>query len=126
AVARLDHVGRPLHAELGEQCGLDALARGVASVQALDVGAAVDEREQAGRSTPRDAERIGDLLCSQAAQLRHRDSRAERADRAGRVKAALAQVWRARAGEADRDLIARDDRLDELRARDRALVPDTE
>ena len=64
AVARLDHVGRALHAELGEQRGLDAFARGMAGVQALDVGAAVDEGEQAGGGARRDAERIGDLLAS--------------------------------------------------------------
>ena len=62
AVARLDHVGRALHAELGQQRGLDAFARGVAGVQALDVGAAVHEGEQAGGGARRDAERVGDLL----------------------------------------------------------------
>ena len=66
AVARLDHVGRALHAELGEQRRLDAFARGVARVQALDVGAAVDEGEQAGGGARRDAERVGDLLRSKA------------------------------------------------------------
>ena len=116
AVARLDHVGRAVHAELGEQRGLDALARGVAGVQALDVGAAVDEGEQAGGGARRDAERVGDLLRVEAAQLGDRHRGAERADRAGRMEAALAQVGRAGAREADRDLVAGDHRLDQLRA----------
>ena len=116
AVARLDHVGRAVHAKLGEQRGLDAFARGVAGVQALDVGAAIDEGEQAGGRARRDAERVGDLLRGESAQLGDRDRRAERADRAGRMEAALAQVGRAGAREADRDLVAGDDRLDQLRA----------
>ena len=119
AVARLDHVRRALHAKLGQQRGLDAFARGVARVQSLDVGAAVDEREQAGGGARRDAERVGDLLRVEAAQLRDRDRRAERADRAGRMEAALAQVRRAGAREADRDLVAGDDRLDESARRSR-------
>ena len=61
AVARLDHVGRAFDALLGEQRRLQAFARGVAGVQALDVGAAVDEGEQPGRARGRDAERIGEL-----------------------------------------------------------------
>src|SRR6202008_1849024 len=89
AVARLDDIGRAVHAELGEERRLDALARGVARMQALDVGAAVDEGEQAGGGPCRDAERVGDLLRREATQLRHRDRGAERADRAGRVEAAL-------------------------------------
>ena len=126
AVARLDHVGRTLHAELGQQRRLDAFARGVAGVQALDVGAAVDEGEQAGGGARRDAERVGDLLRRKPAQLRDRDRGAERPDRAGRMEAALAQIGRAGAREADRDLIAGDHRLDDLRAARAALVADAE
>ena len=62
----------------------------------------------------------------EAAQLGDRDRGAERADRAGRVEAALAQVGRAGAREADRDLVAGDHRLDQLRAADAALVADAE
>ena len=62
AVARLDHVGRALDALLGEQRRLQAFARGVAGVQPLDVAAAVDEGEQAGRARGRDAERMGELV----------------------------------------------------------------
>ena len=61
AVARLDHVGRAFDALLRQQRRLQALARGVAGVQALDVGAAVDEGEQPGRARGRDAERVGEL-----------------------------------------------------------------
>ena len=95
-------------------------------MQALDVGAAVDEGEQAGGGARRDAERVGDLLRVEAAQFRDRDRCAERADRAGRMEAALAQIRRAGAREADRDLVAGDDRLDQLRAADAALVADAE
>ena len=126
AVARLDHVGRAVHANLGKQRRLDALARGVAGVQALDVGAAVDEGEQAGGGARRDAERVGDLLRVEPAQLRDCDRRAERADRAGRMEAALAQIGRAGAREADRDFVASDDRLDDLRAARATLVADAE
>ena len=64
AVARFDHVGRPLHALLRQQRRLQSLARGVAGMQALDVGAAVDEGEQAGGAARRDAERVGELLAA--------------------------------------------------------------
>src|SRR5262245_56061293 len=42
------------------------------------------------------------------------------------MEAALAQVRRAGAREADRDLVPGDDRFDQLCARDGALVADTE
>src|SRR4051794_18132764 len=90
AVARLDHVGGTLHAKLREQRRLDTLARGVPRVQALDVRTAVNEREQTGRHAGGDTERVGDLLRGEAAQLRHRQRRAEWPDRAGRMEAALA------------------------------------
>ncbi len=64
AVARLDHVGRAFDALLGEQRGLQAFARGMAGVQPLDVGAAVDEGEQPGRARRRDAERIGEVAAA--------------------------------------------------------------
>ena len=126
AVARLDHVGRALHAEFGQQCGLDAFARGMTRVQALDVGAAIDEGEQPRGGARRDAERVGDLLGGETAQPGDRDGRAERADRAGRMEAALAQIGRARACEANRHFIAGDDRFDDLRTACAALVADAE
>ena len=63
----------------------------------------------------------------QAAQLAGRHGGAERADRAGRMKAALAQVGRAGAGERDVGLVAGDDRLDQRARRSpRAVVADRE
>ena len=47
AVARFDHAGRAFNPLLGKQGRLHAFARGVTGMQALDVGAAVDEGEQA-------------------------------------------------------------------------------
>ena len=58
----------------------------------------------------------------EAAQLGDRDRGAERADRAGRMEAALAQIRRAGAREADRDLVAGDDRLDQRGAARAVLV----
>src|SRR5882757_3314087 len=98
----------------------------MAGVQTLDVGAAVDEGEQAGGCACRDPERIGDLRGIEAADFRDRDRRAERPDRAGRVKAALAQVRRAGAGEADCNLVAGDYGLDQPWARNAALIANTE
>src|SRR4051812_12291477 len=98
----------------------------MARVQALDVGATVHEGEQAGGCAGRDTERIGDLLCGQAKQLGDRDRRAKRTDRAGRMKAALAQVWRAGARKTDRALVTGDDRLDDLRTSRAALIADAE
>src|SRR5262249_1468314 len=50
AVARLDHIRRSLDTQLRKQRGLQALARGVSGVEALDVGATVDESEQPRRA----------------------------------------------------------------------------
>ena len=113
-----DHVGRAFGALLGEQRRLHALARGVAGVQPLDVAAAGDEGEQPGGARRRDAERVGELLRVEPAQLGGRHRGAERPDRAGRMEAALAQVRRAGAGQADVGLVARDDRLDQRAPRD--------
>src|SRR5262249_9773449 len=60
-VARLDHVRRSLDALLRQQGGLQALARRMSRVQALDVAAAVDEGEQPGGARCRDAERIAEM-----------------------------------------------------------------
>ena len=124
AVARLDHVGRAFDALLGQQRRLQAFARGVAGVQPLDVAAAVDEGEQSGRARGRDAERVGELLGVEPAQLAGRHRRAERPDRAGRMEAALAQVGRAGARRGDVGLVAGDDRLDQRRAGDPPVVAD--
>ncbi len=63
AVARLDHVGRAFDALFREQCGLQALAGGVAGMQPLDVAAAIDEGEQPrgarGGEPERVRERVG-------------------------------------------------------------------
>ena len=126
AVARLDHVGRAFDALLGEQRRLQAFARRVAGVQPLDVAAAVDEGEQAGGARCRNAERMAELVGGQAAQLAGRHGGAERPDRAGRMKAALAQVGRAGARERDRGLVARHDRLDQRRAAGILRVGDAE
>src|SRR3954451_11345347 len=91
-------------------------------VQALDVSAAVDKGEQAGRCARRDAERIGDLLSVEATQLGDCYRSAERTHRTGRMKATLAQVRRARAREADRDFVTGDNRFNQLRAGDAALI----
>ena len=77
-----------------------------------------------GRARRRDAERVGELLRVQAAQLAGRHRGAERPDRAGRMEAALAQVRRAGAGQADVGLVARDDRLDQRAARGVPVVGD--
>src|SRR6266567_9385453 len=106
--------------------GGSAIARGMAGVQTLDVGAAIDEREQAGGCARRDAERIGDLRGIEVADLCDGDRRAERSDRAGRMEAALAQVRRAGAGQTYGHFIAGDHRFDQPRAADAALVADAE
>src|SRR6266516_4051511 len=63
AVARLDHVGRAFDALLRQQRRLQALPRGVAGMQPLDIAAAIDEGEQhrgARRGKPeRVRERVG-------------------------------------------------------------------
>ena len=126
AVARLDHVGWALDALLGEQRRLQPFARGVAGVQPLDVAAAVDEREQAGRARGRKAERMAELVGIEPAQLAGRHGGAERADRAGRMEAALAQVGRAGARERDRGLVTRHDGFDQRLAAGVLRVGDAE
>src|SRR5205807_4075403 len=50
SVPRLDDAGRAFDAKLCQQRRLQAFARRVAGMQALDVAAAVDEGEQAARA----------------------------------------------------------------------------
>src|SRR5215471_11769662 len=59
-IARFNHVGRTLHALLGQQRCLKAFAGGVSGMQALDVGATVDESEQAGGAACGDTESVDD------------------------------------------------------------------
>ena len=110
AVARLDHIGRAFDPLLRQQRGLQAFARGVAGVQALDVGAAVDEREQSGRARGGDPECVGKLPGREPAQLAGRHDRAEHSDRGRRMESALAQVGMARAPDRDLGLVAGDQR----------------
>jgi hypothetical protein len=98
----------------------------MSGVQPLDVGAAVDEGEQACRARGRDAERVGELRGVHAAQLAGRHGGAERADRAGRMEAAVAQVRRAGAGERDVGLVTGHHRFDQRGAGRAALVADAE
>ena len=126
AVARLDHIGRAFDPLLRQQRGLQAFARGVAGVQALDVGAAVDEREQSGRARGGDAECVGKLPGREPAQLAGRHDRAEHADRGRRMESALAQVGMARAPDRDLGFIAGDHGLDQRRAGDPPVVAERE
>src|SRR5436190_1764577 len=73
-----------------EQRGLQALARGVAGVQPLDVAAAVDEGEQPAGARGSEAERIRETHSGKRAELAGGRGRAEHADRGGRVESALA------------------------------------
>ncbi|MEI9805607.1 MAG: hypothetical protein WDN48_15870 [Pseudolabrys sp.] len=71
----------------------------MAGVQPLDVGATVDEREQARRTAGRDAERVGNLDRRQIEQPCRGGGGAEHAGRAGRMKAALAEIGMAGTGD---------------------------
>ncbi len=107
-----------------QQRGLQPLARGVAGMQALDVGAAVDEGEQSRRARGGDAERVGELRLREAAQLAGGHDRAEHADRRGRMKSALAQVGMAGAADRDLGLVAGDHRLHQRAPPGAAVVTD--
>jgi hypothetical protein len=108
---RLDHAGRAFDALFGEQDGLQALARGVAGVQALDIAAAVDEGEQAAGARSGKPERVREPLGRERGEFAGGGGRAEHADRGGRMESALAQVGMAGAADGDHRLVARDDRL---------------
>src|SRR5260370_42681890 len=96
---------------LRQQRGLKALAGGVAGVQPLDVGAAIDEGEQAAGARRGKPERVCELLGGQRAELAGGRGRTEYADRGGRMESALAQLRVAGAADRDHRFVPGDDLL---------------
>ena len=95
-------------------------------MQALDIAAAIDEREQAGGAACRDADRVGDPWRRQAAQLGCGRGGAEHRAGAGRMEAALPQFGMAGTRNGDGRLIAGDERLDQRRAARAHFIADRE
>ena len=84
--------GGPSTPGFGQQRRLHAFASGVAGMQPLDVGAAVDKGEQPARARAGDAQRVRERCAGQPAELAGRHRRAEHRDRAGRMEAAVTQL----------------------------------
>src|SRR5262249_11268775 len=100
---------RSLDALVRKERGLQPFARGMPGVQSLDIGAAIDEGEQAGRAGGGDAQGVGELDLVEAKQLAGCHRGTERADRTGRVESAPAQIAMTGTRRADGGLVAGND-----------------